>query len=373
MRTSAPARPLSDDDVFSAEEIARAAGVPAPRVARLLQNRPYASRGEAIRLVRKLTPGTLRRGERLPITVLANRPRRQGLPLFVSSALHASFVAFLVLLGSGLFASPETEQVIPETKPVRLVFMMSLGPGGGGGGGGLKVSLPPARAERKAAPKARQVSSPVPPVRKTPAPPRAVEPPKPVEPPKIDPPRIEAPRVEPPKPEPPRVEPPNAPPQAVQAPVVPSPTDLANKAGVLNQPPAAVASAGPGTGGGVGTGAGAGIDGGRGGGIGPGTGGGTGGGPFQPGAGISPPALVREVKPLYTEEGRRRSIEGDVVLEVVVRRDGSVGNVRVIRHLGAGLDERAMDAVRQWRFTPARRQGAPVDVVVEVSVDFKLR
>jgi protein TonB len=101
---------------------------------------------------------------------------------------------------------------------------------------------------------------------------------------------------------------------------------------------------------------------GRGSGIGPGSGGGEGGGPFQPGSGIDPPQLLREVKPLYTDEARKRSVEGSVVLEVVVRRDGSVGNLRVLRGLGAGLDERALEAVRQWRFSPAKRRGATVDV-----------
>jgi protein TonB len=373
MRTSAAAKLHNEPDVYSADEIARAAGVPAPRVARLLPNGRYANRADAVRLVRRLTPVPVRRGDKPPLTLLASKPRRQGVPLFVSTALHAAFLACLLVLGSGLFASPDTEQDVPELKPTRLVFMMTLGPGGGGGGGGMKVELPPARAERKAPPKARRINSPVPAVRKIATPPRAIDPPKPAEPPRIDPPKIEPPKVEPPRPEPPKVDPPKAPEQAVQAPVAPSPADQANKPGVLNQPPAIVASAGPGTGGGVGTGNGAGIGEGRGGGLGPGTGGGTGGGPFQPGAGISPPTLVREVKPLYTDEGRKRSIEGDVVLEVVVRGDGSVGNVRVLRRLGAGLDERAIEAVRQWRFTPARRQGAAVDVVVEVSVDFRLR
>jgi len=79
------------------------------------------------------------------------------------------------------------------------------------------------------------------------------------------------------------------------------------------------------------------------------------------------------VRPDYTEDGRRRNIEGDVVLEIVVRRDGSVGDVKLLQGLGAGLDQRAVDAVRQWRFSPAQRQGAPVDVIVEVAVEFKLR
>jgi TonB family protein len=79
------------------------------------------------------------------------------------------------------------------------------------------------------------------------------------------------------------------------------------------------------------------------------------------------------VRPDYTEEARRRGIAGDVELEIVVRADGTVGNVKVIRGLGSGLDQRAVDAVRQWRFSPAKRFGTPVDVLVEVAVEFKLR
>jgi TonB family protein len=132
-------------------------------------------------------------------------------------------------------------------------------------------------------------------------------------------------------------------------------------------------SHGPGTGNGAGTGQGTGLGEGQGSGIGPGSGGGTGGGPYRPGSGITPPKLLREVRPDYTEDGRRRNIEGDVVLEIVVRRDGGVGDVKLLQGLGAGLDQRAVEAVRQWRFSPAQRQGVPVDVIVEVAVEFKLR
>jgi protein TonB len=82
---------------------------------------------------------------------------------------------------------------------------------------------------------------------------------------------------------------------------------------------------------------------------------------------------VQEVKPEYTDEARRRSLTGDVVLEIVVKSDGRVGAVRIVQGLGAGLDQRAVDAVRQWRFSPARRFGTPVDVLVEVAVEFRLR
>ncbi len=68
-----------------------------------------------------------------------------------------------------------------------------------------------------------------------------------------------------------------------------------------------------------------------------------------------------------------RRLAGEVVLEIVVRRDGSVGDLKVIKGLGGGLNERAVQAVRQWRFSPARRQGTPVDVIVEVAVEFRLR
>ena len=75
----------------------------------------------------------------------------------------------------------------------------------------------------------------------------------------------------------------------------------------------------------------------------------------------------------YTEDARQRSVSGDVVMEIVIRSDGSIGDVKILQGLPSGLNERAMQAVRQWRFSPATRQGAAVDVIVEVAVEFKLR
>ena len=89
--------------------------------------------------------------------------------------------------------------------------------------------------------------------------------------------------------------------------------------------------------------------------------------------GVEPPRLLREVKADYTDEARRANIAGEVELEIVVRRDGTVGDVKIIRGLRGGLNERAVQAVRQWRFAPGRMKGVPVDVVVEVGVEFKLR
>jgi TonB family protein len=188
------------------------------------------------------------------------------------------------------------------------------------------------------------------------------------------------PQTPPPLPEPtPRpVEPPPPIPKAeplppVLAPVASGAADPRDRAGVLKETAPVDGSNGTGGGGGAGTGEGTGIGEGTGPGIGPGSGGGTGGGPYRPGSGITPPSILREVKPDYSEEARRRNLEGDVVLEIVVRRDGSVGPITVLQGLGSGLDQRAVDAVRQWRFRPAQRLGTPVDVIVEVAVEFRLR
>ena len=237
--------------------------------------------------------------------------------------------------------------VVERTEPVRLVFFASPGPGGGGGGGGLLQKAPPPKALREGR---QALSSPVP-IR---VPPRPIEP-------------VAAPPE--PKPAPLDAEPL----PVVVAPIVSAPADSRNRIGILTQTDAEADSHGPGRGGGAGSGAGTGVGEGDGPGIGPGSGGGIGGGPYRGGSGIEPPRLLREVKADYTEEARQRRIAGDVILEIVVRRDGSVGDVKVLQGLGSGLNERAVQAVRQWRFAAARRQGAPVDVIVEVAVEFKIR
>jgi TonB family protein len=90
--------------------------------------------------------------------------------------------------------------------------------------------------------------------------------------------------------------------------------------------------------------------------------------------GVSLPAVVTEVKPRYTQAAMDAKIQGDLELSVVVRADGSVGEVAVTESLDAvyGLDEAAMDAARQWTFVPGTRDGAPVDVEVALSIRFTL-
>ena len=160
----------------------------------------------------------------------------------------------------------------------------------------------------------------------------------------------------------------------IVAPIASAPADTQTTPGVLREvPPAPQPTQGPGDGGGAGTGQGVGLGEGSGSGIGDGSGGGMGGGPYRPGSGVEPPRLLKEVKAAYSDEARRRNVSGEVELEITIRRDGTVSDVRILRGLGAGLDERAVAAVRQWRFAPARLKGTPVDVIVEVSVEFTLR
>ena len=129
-------------------------------------------------------------------------------------------------------------------------------------------------------------------------------------------------------------------------------------------------STGPGSGGGVGEGTGTGIGSGSGPGLGPGSGGGTGGGAYKPGGTVSPPRVIREVKPTFTADALARKVQGRVVLELVVNRAGRAENVRVVMPLDPGLDEQAIAAARQWRFEPGRLAGTPVDVVVTLALDF---
>ncbi len=131
-------------------------------------------------------------------------------------------------------------------------------------------------------------------------------------------------------------------------------------------------SAGPGTGGGIGSGRGTGVGSGRGSGVGPGSGGGIGGGVFRIGGGVSPPRVLFKVEPEYSEEARKAKYQGTVMLQVEVWEDGIAHNIRIVRSLGLGLDEKAVDAVRRWRFSPGKKDGKPVRVAAQIQVSFRL-
>lgn len=131
-------------------------------------------------------------------------------------------------------------------------------------------------------------------------------------------------------------------------------------------------SAGPGTGGGIGSGRGTGVGSGRGSGVGPGSGGGIGGGVFRIGGGVSSPRLLHKVEPEYSEEARKAKYQGTVMLAVEVWEDGAAHNIRVVRSLGLGLDEKAIEAVQQWKFSPGKKDGKPVRVAAQIQVSFRL-
>jgi TonB family protein len=100
-----------------------------------------------------------------------------------------------------------------------------------------------------------------------------------------------------------------------------------------------------------------------------------GAGAYRPGPGIAPPKTMRNVNPKYTQEAMKAKIEGTVQLEAVVREDGTAGDIRVVRSLDStfGLDEAAMQALREWQFSPGRdRDGRPVPVLVMVEMSFRL-
>jgi periplasmic protein TonB len=133
-------------------------------------------------------------------------------------------------------------------------------------------------------------------------------------------------------------------------------------------------STGPGSGGGVGDGIGTGIGSGTGPGLGEGSGGGTGGGVYRPGGSVTVPRIIRQVRPRYSDDALLHKVQGSVVLELVVARDGRPRNIHVIRSLDpAGLDERAIEAAREWEFEPGRLAGTPVDVLVTLIMDFRIQ
>lgn len=85
---------------------------------------------------------------------------------------------------------------------------------------------------------------------------------------------------------------------------------------------------------------------------------------------LVPPRVVKELPPLYTESAFNRGVEGRVVLKVIVRKDGSLGPIRVDQSLDRDLDDAAVEAVRGWRFEPATVGGEPINVLANVEIDF---
>lgn len=263
--------------------------------------------------------------------IWTNRSKQGGLSFGAAIALEIGFVLLLMLI----FTPPSVKKAVMDRvtifAPQLDVYKPKLPPAkqaaGGGGGGGMKMPEPLTQGTTpKFAPKQF-------------IPPTQVTTPKP--------------------------ELPIAPTITADAPKINS--DQYGDPFGKNLP----FSGGPGSGG-LGSGHGGGIGNGNGNGFGPGSGGGMGGGVYRIGGGVSAPALTLKVEPEYSEEARKAKFQGTVVLEIVVDEHGMPRNIRVLRPLGLGLDEKAIEAVQRWRFRPGMKDGKPVATQAQVEVNFRL-
>src|SRR5262245_28339990 len=271
---------------------------------------------------------------------LDQEPRRLTASFVASAAFDVAFLGLLIWVASLPVKPYAASAVLPETPNTSIIWLAEPGPGGGGGGGGNRMKEPPRQAEMPGKDKITV------PVEKAPKLEQKVA-----------------------KNDPPPVEQLNIPAKTLAAAQDSLP-------GAIEAPPGPpTLSQGSGSGGGAGTGTGTGIGPGTGSGLGPGSGGGTGGGVYRPGNGVLNPRVLKEVRPNYTSDAMRAKVQGVVVLECVVRPDGSVGDVQVIRSLDStfGLDQEAIKAAKQWRFVPGTRMGEPVPVLVSIELTFTLR
>jgi protein TonB len=255
----------------------------------------------------------------------------------VSHIALALIVLFGVRFGGATAVSPA---VLPDQPNTNIIWLSQPGPGGGGGGGGNRMKEPPRQAEM---PGKDKITVPV-----------------------SKPPKMEMQEV---KKEPDPVAQLNIPAKNLAAAQDSLP-------GAIDAPPGPpTLSQGSGSGGGAGTGTGTGVGPGSGSGLGPGSGGGTGGGVYRPGNGVTLPRVLHEERPQYTSDAMRAKVQGTVLLECVVKPDGSVGDVQVIRSLDPtfGLDQQAVVAARKWRFAPGTRLGEPVPVLITIELTFTLR
>jgi len=122
----------------------------------------------------------------------------------------------------------------------------------------------------------------------------------------------------------------------------------------------------------LGNGSGTGIGSGNGGGIGPGSGGNTGGGIFHVGGGVSQPIVKYSVEPEFSEEARKAKFSGNVLVYLIINEEGLPDHVRCLRDVGMGLCDKAIDAVSQYRFVPAKKDGKPVKVDMNIEVNFNI-
>lgn len=267
--------------------------------------------------------------------------KRLGPAFLAALAYHAALVAALILAIRYAPQAATATLVLPDKNPEGIVWLAEPGPGGGGGGGGNRMKEPPRKAEL---PGKDKITVPVEKPKKLEVQQQAKNEPNPI--------------------------------QQLNIPAKSLAAAQDSLPGVIEAPPGPpTLSQGSGSGGGAGTGTGTGIGPGSGSGLGPGYGGGTGGGAYRPGNGVTLPRVLHEERPQYTSDAMRAKVQGSVVLECIVRPDGSVGDVQVVRSLDPnfGLDQQAVAAAKKWHFAPGTRMGEPVPVLVTIELTFTLR
>jgi protein TonB len=261
--------------------------------------------------------------------------KRSPMSQAVSFGIHALVLGLIFLL---VLADWHTRQVKQKATVVNVTPFIPMAPAkltmGGGGGGGNHEAV---EASRGKLPRMAKTQ---------------------ITPPQIL--RIDHPKL--------AVEPTIKMPQPIK---LPDQASLPNL-GIPQSPQVALASQGSGGGSGFGTGNGGGIGSGNGNGLGPGEGGGYGGGVYSPGGGVSNPVLIYSVDPEFSDEARRAKYQGICVVGLIVDANGNPQQVHVVRPLGMGLDEKALEAVRQYRFKPAYFHGKAVPVRINIEVNFRI-
>lgn len=256
--------------------------------------------------------------------------------------LDVLVLALFVVLARYSVQMVASPAILPDEPNEHIVWIPQVGPGGGGGGGGNKMVEPPRAAEL---PGKAKITVPT-----------------------VKPPVLEV--KTPPKPaEPPPLRPVNIPAETLSA----GNSTLPGAIAAPTAPPSL--SQGSGTGGGAGTGGGPGIGPGTGSGLGPGSGGGTGGGIYQPGSVDSQLVAIRQVKPNFTPDAMRARLQGTATVECIIDTEGAPRDCHIIRSLDGrfGLDEEAIKAAAQWRFSRSTFKGKPVQVRVAIEMVFSLR
>jgi periplasmic protein TonB len=267
----------------------------------------------------------------------------------ISTIVGYFCVALTVYFLSGFLPEPPPAERNPSLPD--LIFVMQPGPGGGGGGGGEQSQDPASIQKIQGKDQAKVAVN-------------------------LEPPKEEMVYNDPNKPKEEKKEK-DKPPEEddvtkIEAPVVAQAPDDDTQKGILEGTEQLNESAGSGVGGGAGTGTGTGIGEGKGSGLGDGTGGGYGGGAYRMGSGITSPVPVKRVQPAFTDDALARKIQGDVTVEIVILKDGTVRPIRVVRGISADLDEKALEAASQWKFIPGKFKGQPVDVIAEIIVSFNI-